>query len=329
MHTLPYHRGSGAPPEAEEAQMRLAVALRRARTLSLVVTVGVLGLSILPTGAATAGAAVIPPGASQPTAQPSQPDHSNVGATHSQQLLRQLAGTSGGTTAGQVAQSAMAGAVQGVDVASFQHPLGADINWPEVAAAGIQFAAVKATEGAYYPNPYAPADLAQARSAGLSVVAYAFAIPNGDGASKSAAVQADYLLSHLNGVGSSVPIMLDIEYDPNISTDKTNQCYGLTPAALVSWVSAFDTEIQRKTGRLPIIYTPPSWWNTCAGGSTAFGQMPLWVPALTTAPSPALPTGWGNWSIWQYSSSGTVNGINDAGNTDLDQLNPAVLALLD
>jgi GH25 family lysozyme M1 (1,4-beta-N-acetylmuramidase) len=231
----------------------------------------------------------------------------------------------------------MAGAVQGVDVASFQHPkspqypLGAPINWPEVAAAttGIQFAAVKATEGAYYQNPFALTDLAQARSAGLSVVAYAFAIPNGNGASKSAPAQADYLLSYLGAGGSGVPIMLDMEYDPYISTDKTDQCYGLTPAALVSWVSAFDTEVQLKTGRLPIIYTPRSWWNTCAGGSTAFGQMPLWVPALTTAASPGLPAGWGNWSIWQYSSSGTVNGINDPNNTDLDQLNPAVLALLD
>src|SRR5712691_3961073 len=114
--------------------MRGAVVRGRAGALGLVTTVGVLGLSVLPAGAATAGAAVMPIGASQPQSQPqaSGTDRSNVGATHSPQLLRQLAGTSGGTsttggtggtggTAGPAAQAAMAGAVQGVDVASFQH----------------------------------------------------------------------------------------------------------------------------------------------------------------------------------------------------------------
>jgi len=41
------------------------------------------------------------------------------------------------------------------------------------------------------------------------------------------------------------------------------------------------------------------------------------------------PAGWANWSVWQYSSSGTVTGISDPNHTDLDQLSPAVLALLD
>jgi GH25 family lysozyme M1 (1,4-beta-N-acetylmuramidase) len=247
-------------------------------------------------------------------------------------LLHQLAGPAGGTgpaSSGRAAPAVIAGAVQGVDVASYQHPDGAAINWPDVAAAGVKFAVVKATEGAYYQNPNALTDLADARAAGLSVGAYAFAIPNGNGASSRAVVQADYLLRYLGADSSTVPIMLDIEYDPYVSSDGTNQCYGLKPAAMVSWVSAFDAQVQRKTGRLPVIYTPPSWWNTCAGGSTAFGQIPLWVPAYTNAASPGLPTGWSNWSIWQYTSSGTVNGIDDAGHTDLDQLNPGMIALLD
>ena len=77
--------------------------------------------------------------------------------------------------------AAVAGDEQGVDVASFQHPRGAAIDWSQVAASGVGFAGVKATEGNYYQNPYALTDLAAAQAAGLSVVAYAFAIPNGDG----------------------------------------------------------------------------------------------------------------------------------------------------
>lgn len=309
--------------------MRAVVCVRLAVTLGAVASLGVLGLAARPAAAAQ-GAAAAPSGAV------SSPDHSNVGATHSPQVLSQLAGPvsgAGPVSSRLIGPSATAGtvtgALQGVDVASFQHPNGAAINWADVAAAGIQFAAVKATEGTYYPNPYALTDLAEAKAAGLSTIAYAYAIPNGDGGSSSPVAQADYLLSELGAATATTPVMLDIEYDPNVSTDKTNECYGLSPSAMVSWIRSFTAEVRSKTGQLPIIYTPASWWNTCTGSSTAFGQTPAWLPYYGSSGSPALPAGWANWSFWQYSSTGTVSGINAAQHTDLDQLNPGTIPLLD
>jgi GH25 family lysozyme M1 (1,4-beta-N-acetylmuramidase) len=257
---------------------------------------------------------------------------SNVGATHSPELLRQLSGSStkapmtgaGQTAPGVSPSAAVAGDEQGVDVASFQHPGGAAIDWSQVAASGIGFTGVKATEGAYYQNPYALTDLAQAQAAGLSVVAYAFAIPNGNGSSSSPVTQADYLVQYLGSAGGSVPLMLDMEYNPYGA-----ECYGLTTTAMVSWISRFDSEIKARTGQLPIIYSPRSWWDTCTGGSTGFGHTPLWVPDYSSAGTPPLPAGWGTWASWQYTSTGTVAGISDAGHTDLDQANPAILSLLD
>jgi GH25 family lysozyme M1 (1,4-beta-N-acetylmuramidase) len=310
--------------------MRTAKSLRLAGALAVAAGLAVLGLTAAPAVAVTGRTATASLG------HAAGGSRSNVGATHSPQLLRQLAGGAG--SASQVSSrlatpsastGALSGALQGVDVASFQHPNGAAISWADVAAAGIQFAAVKATEGAYYPNPYALADLANAQASGLSTVAYAFASPNGNGASNSPVAQADYFLNFLGAAGRTVPLMLDIEYDPYVSTDKTNECYGLSPSAMVSWISAFSAELRSKTGRLPLIYTPPSWWSTCTGGSTAFGQTPAWVPAWGNVASPALPAGWASWSFWQYSSTGTVSGITTTGSTDLDQLNPAVLPLLD
>jgi GH25 family lysozyme M1 (1,4-beta-N-acetylmuramidase) len=257
---------------------------------------------------------------------------SNVGAAHSPQLLRQLSGSStsvpmtgtGQLAAGVLPPAAVAGDEQGVDVASFQHPGGAAIDWSQVAASGIGFAAVKATEGAYYHNPYALTDLAQAQAAGLSAVAYAFAIPNGNGSSSSPVTQADYLVQYLGSASRSVPIMLDIEYDPYGA-----ECYGLSPTAMVSWISRFDSEIETRTGHLPIIYTPRSWWGTCTGSSTGFAHTPVWVPDFSSAAGPALPAGWSTWASWQYTSTGTVAGISDPGQTDLDQANPAILSLLE
>ncbi len=287
---------------------------------ALCASLSLLGLAGPPAMAASAG---------QASAHPA-PDRSNVGATHSPRLLKQLAGpaATGGTKqqiAAAIASAVVPGAAQGVDVASYQHPNGAAIDWPQVAASGIQFAMVKATEGDYYQNPYALTDLAGAQAAGLATMAYAFAIPNGNGSSSSPTVQADYLLSYLGASHSSVPIVLDIEYNPYGS-----ECYGLSTSAMVAWIAGFDSEIQAKTGRLPVIYTTKDWWQTCTGGSTAFGQTPIW-PAYfsSTATSPAIPAGWATWDFWQYSSSGTVAGIDDAGHTDLDQLNPNLLPLLD
>ena len=302
--------------------MRLHVSFRLAGVCAFLASLALVGLAGSP---ATAGVAA---------AGPQKANRSNVGNTHSPQLLRQLAGPVGsaGTVqraASVVASAALSGAVQGVDVASFQHPTSnPTIDWAAVAGGGIQFAAIKATEGDYYHNPFALTDLAGAQAAGLSTIAYAFAIPNGNGSSSSPVVQADFLLSYLGSSFGQVPILLDIEYDPYVSTDHTNSCYGLSPSAMVNWITGFDGEVQAKTGRLPIIYTTQNWWQTCTGGSTAFGQTPIWPAYYTTASSPLIPAGWANWAFWQYTSIGTVPGINTPQGTDLDQLNPSLIPLL-
>ncbi len=258
-----------------------------------------------PTSARSAATAVrLPPG------------RYNVSQTHSPAVLRMLAGRPG-TNRAAVRQPA--GAVQGVDVASFQHPGGQPIDWGQVAAGGYRFAFIKATEGTYYVNPYYATDLAAARAAGLFVAGYHFAIPN----ISSGTLQADFALNAENypANGQTLPFILDAEYDPYTQYDHTNQCYGLTQAQMVSWISAFTAEIRRRTGQPTIIYTPAKWWDTCTGGSSAFGSDPLWVASPTTTPT--LPSGWPKWTFWQYTSTGTVAGI--PGNTDLSYFNPAML----
>jgi GH25 family lysozyme M1 (1,4-beta-N-acetylmuramidase) len=228
-----------------------------------------------------------------------------------------------------------------VDVAAAQHPGGAPIDWTEVAAAGYTFAAIKSTEGDYYTNPYGAADLAGAKAAGLYVTAYHFAIPNVSGG----AAQADFAVSHgaRAAGGRTSRLELDIEYDPYTGTDHTNACYGLSPAQMVSWISAFGTEAQRLTGQRPVIYTTAAWWATCTGDSTAFGADPLWVaapsPAAPADPAgpavpadtadPAAPAGWTSWALWQFTSGATVPGIRSAGNTDVSDADASRLTLLE
>jgi GH25 family lysozyme M1 (1,4-beta-N-acetylmuramidase) len=306
--------------------MRAQVRLRRTGFLVGVCALSALVLATMASGAPPAAGTTIPIGQGPAlTPQGQQPgQHPNVGAAHSPQVLQQLAGRSG-STAPAKSPALITGAWQGIDVASFQEQPTA-INWSQVAGAGIKFAAIKATEGDYYTNKYALTDLVNAKAAGLAVLAYAYAIPDGDGASADPVVQADDLIDYLKtGTAGVPPLMLDIEYNPN--PDGTGQCYGLSQSAMVSWVAAFVAEVQKRTGQQPVIYTPIGWWSTCTGGSGTFGQVPLWTPYYSaTATSPPPTTGWSSWAFWQYSSTGTVTGI--AGQTDLDQLNPAVVPLL-
>lgn len=238
----------------------------------------------------------------------------NVAAAHSPRMLRMLAG-------GQAPRAA-AGApaqVAGIDVSSAQHPGGAAIAWSQVAAAGYKFAFVKATEGSYYANPYYASDVAGARAAGLFTAGYEFAVPN----DSSGTLQADLALDATGAAptGTTLPLILDIEYDPYVSLDHTNMCYGLSPASMVAWIGAFAAEVQRRTGELPVIYTTSDWWNTCTGGSTAFSASPLWI--ASGGSSPSLPAAWSAWTYWQYTSTGTVPGIS--GNVDISRFNSGQL----
>jgi len=243
----------------------------------------------------------------------------NEDATHSPQLERLLAGHAVAPSAAARARpsglAASASTVQGIDVASIEHPSGAAIGWTQVATAGYKFAFIKVTEGSYYANPYYAADVSGAKAAGMLTAPYAFAIPNYSGG----ALQADYALDHASYApdGQTLPLILDIEYDPYDSPppngDGTNECYGLSPAQMVAWIAAFVAEADRRTGQLPIIYTTQDWWTLCIGDSATFTSDPLWIASV---PGPPANTGaWnGDWTYWQY-GTGPVPGIQVATDT--------------
>src|SRR5256714_7455962 len=56
--------------------------------------------------------------------------------------------------------------VAGIDVSSHDHAF--PLDWTAVAASGVRFAYVKATEGTGYVNPYFAGDYAAAKAAGLA-----------------------------------------------------------------------------------------------------------------------------------------------------------------
>jgi GH25 family lysozyme M1 (1,4-beta-N-acetylmuramidase) len=259
-------------------------------------------------------------------------DHFNVAQPHSPQVEQMLAGVPAraptgapSSEAGSATASSPEYPVQGIDLSSAQNPDGATIDWSTVAADHYDFAFVKVSEGSYYTNPYYARDSAGAQAAGLFVAPYIFAIPNYSGG----ALQADYGLDAAGYTpgGKVLPPVLDIEYDPYVSEDGTNTCYGLTDARMVSWIKAFVTEIDRRTGHLPVFYTTAQWWDKCTGDSTAFSADPLWIAGNNSSnTAPVMPAAWSNWAYWQYTTDATVTG-GIQGAVDASYVNPGTLEL--
>ncbi|KAG9127421.1 hypothetical protein FRC07_013985 [Ceratobasidium sp. 392] len=181
---------------------------------------------------------------------------------------------------------------QGVDVSGYQP----NTDWQAVKANGVEFAYIKATEGATYINPEFANQYNGAYDVGIIRGAYHFAQP----ADSTGAAQANYFLEHGGkwpNDGKTLPGALDLEYAP-----EGDKCYGLTPAVMTAWIADFVNTYHTATTRISpialrrcsylVIYISTSRWQLCTGNSDAFGaNSPLWVARYADAVG-ELPAGW-------------------------------------
>ncbi|MBW3570641.1 MAG: glycoside hydrolase family 25 protein [Gemmatimonadetes bacterium] len=184
----------------------------------------------------------------------------------------------------------------GIDVSHWQ---GA-VDWNRVAADGRHFAFIKATEGGDYTDPRFAENWAGARRAGVIRGAYHFFRPQTD-----AMAQAAHFVRTVPLAAGDLPPVLDVEVTDGRSLD-------VVAAGVRTWLE----EVERATGRRPILYTRASFWTAQMGGG--FGAYPLWV-AHYGATEPRIPAGWSGWTFWQHSDAGRVDGI--VGNVDLNWFN--------
>lgn len=193
-----------------------------------------------------------------------------------------------------------AGAVtEGIDVSVYQ----GNIDWQRVKAAGIEFAYIRVSDGLPPIDSKFVQNWSGARAAGVLRGVYQFFREDED-----AVAQADLLLDTMGPLeADDLPPAIDVE-----STD------GQTGPTIVAHVSAWMDRIEAATGRTPIIYTGRPFWDTNTGSSTAVNDRPLWIPNWGVT-CPSISAAWSSWAVWQYSSTGSVDGIS--GDVDLDRFN--------
>jgi GH25 family lysozyme M1 (1,4-beta-N-acetylmuramidase) len=202
--------------------------------------------------------------------------------------------------------------VKGVDVSVYQ----GNIDWNAVHAAGWEYAITRIGDG-YGGDSTFVNNWAGIKNAGMIRGAYQFWR-----ASNDQNRMADLVIAAVGKLGNGdLPVMLDIE---------GASMQGQSPAFIRAQMDLWLARVEAGTGKRPLIYTGKYAWDPSVQ-STAYGQYVLWIAAYGAntggVPSqcPNTPNGWNTWGFWQYSSVGSIPGIN--ANVDKNLFNGDLAAL--
>ncbi len=194
--------------------------------------------------------------------------------------------------------------VQGVDVSVYQ----GSIDWAQVKASGRGFGIARVSDGTANPDSTFVGNWSGMKNAGMVRGAYQFFR-----ASVDPTAQANLLLGAIGTLESGdLAPMADVEV-----------LDGESGATLVANLATWLSVVKAKTGRTPMIYSAPGFWNALPN-TGQFASDTL-VVANWQVSCPDTPTPWTGWTFWQYADNGTVPGISGA--VDLDEFNGTLAQL--
>ncbi|MEP6757828.1 MAG: GH25 family lysozyme [Actinomycetota bacterium] len=195
--------------------------------------------------------------------------------------------------------------VTGIDVSKWQ----GTIDWNAVRASGVDFAIIKATESQGLIDPQFATNAANAAAANMPIGMYHVASPSAS--TDDARAEADHFLQVARPDAGNVIPALDIEI--NRVPD------WMTPAQLQDWSRAWLLRVTNKLGVRPMVYGSVYMFETLLANTTWFADhgYVLWLARWGPLPSPLPANDWQGqgWTFWQWSSTGSVAGIN----TDVDR----------
>lgn len=175
--------------------------------------------------------------------------------------------------------------VRGVDVSAHQ----GEIDWAKIAAQGIDFAYIKATEGSAYVDPYFSQNLAGATEAGLRAGAYHFF--SFDSAGKT---QAENYVAAVPARDGLLPPVVDLELYGAYASDP--------PPADEVWpeLQATLDALEAAYGKKPVIYVTDRTYDLyISGRDVPYG---IWIRSVFFSPRVE------SWIFWQYADKGTLDG---------------------
>lgn len=180
--------------------------------------------------------------------------------------------------------------VRGIDVSRHN----GDIDFSRVKDAGIEFAFIKATEGATHKDSLYSRNMSQARRAGIKTGAYHFFRFDVDG--------VDQALNFLRTVGPLQP-----ELGMVIDVESTGNPKNIPPETIKKRLTSM-VEYMNLLGHRVMIYTNLDGYYDYI--EEILPGYPLWICRFKENPINA------EWTFWQYDHHGTIDGIK--GEVDLN-----------
>ncbi len=196
---------------------------------------------------------------------------------------------------------------QGIDVSKWQ----GKIDWQQVADAGVDFAIVRVglrttDTGEIQEDPYAAYNLQHAAEVGIQLGAYFFSTAVTEAEARE---EARWTVDFIAGY----PITYPVAYNCEGFLSEDSRMYGIDMAQRTNHALAFLEEVE-KAGYEAMFHackadlTDGVSWDTARIET----EYPVWVAQYPAAPYPQTQrsTYYGEHTMWQYTSQGTVPGIN-------------------
>lgn len=194
--------------------------------------------------------------------------------------------------------------IPGIDVSKWNKT----IDWSKVKAAGVEFAFVRVgfrgyESGGLGSDEYAADNMKNAAAAGVKIGAYIFSQAI---TTKEAVEEADYVLEKVKGYNITMPLVFDFEYYDGGRLEKAN----LSRRKQTDICLAFCDRI-KEAGYTPAVYANKSMLSSDLYAEEISAKYLIWLAHYTSKTDYS-----GEYSYWQYTSSGSVNGIS--GNVDMN-----------
>ena len=184
----------------------------------------------------------------------------------------------------------------GIDVSEWQ----GNIDFGEVARAGIEVVYIRASEGRGYVDPYFRENYEKAKVNGLRTGFYHFLTAKNEAEAKE---EAEFFVSNIKGLEPDCRLAMDFEVFDGLDVSTINE---------ISRV--FLETVEKLSGKECVIYSDAYNARTVFSKELA-DDYPIWVADYFVEE----PESNGKWKFWvgfQYSDRGRVNGID--GNVDRD-----------
>lgn len=184
---------------------------------------------------------------------------------------------------------------RGIDVSKWQ----GNIDWSRVKASGVDFAILRAGYGSVssQKDPTFEDNYQNAKAAGIPVGAYHYSYAKDIAGAKR---EAQTFLEWIKGKQFEYPVVFDIE---------ESATYNLGRNTVSEIIKTF-CSIVEAAGYYVSVYTNKNWLDHVVSDEVK-SKYDTWLAQWTSTPSYVGPYG-----MWQYTSSGTVDGIS--GRVDMD-----------